>query len=206
MESLFHLDPFSLIQSFGYLGLVAIVFAESGLLIGFFLPGDSLLFTAGILASQGYLDIIALLPLLFIAAVLGDNFGYAFGRKVGPAIFRREDSRFFHKKHLEHAKVFYEKYGPKTLVLARFMPVVRTFVPIIAGVGNMSYPTFLLYNLIGGLLWSVGITLLGYFLGQVVPDIERYIIPVLIVIIATSVLPGALELLKERKRRRSQAQ
>lgn len=201
MEFFTHLDPTILIRSFGYVGLFAIIFAESGFFIGFFLPGDSLLFTAGILASQGSLDIFVLVPLLFIAAVLGDNFGYAFGRKVGVALFTREDSRLFHKDHIERAKIFYEKYGTKTLIIARFTPIVRTFAPILAGVGHMHYRTFLTYNIIGALLWSVGITLLGYFLGQAIPNIERFIIPVLVIIIIVSFFPALIEFWKAKRKR-----
>src|SRR3989338_4694442 len=156
----------SLIKTAGYFGLFGIVFAESGLLLGFFLPGDSLLFTAGFLASQGFLNIWFLIPIVFVGAVLGDNVGYAFGHKVGPMIFSKEESIFFHKDHLERAHAFYEKHGPKTLVLARFMPVIRTFVPILAGVGNMHYPTFMVYNFVGGFLWGIGMPLLGYLLGN----------------------------------------
>jgi len=191
----------SLIKTAGYFGLFGIVFAESGLLLGFFLPGDSLLFTAGFLASQGFLNIWILIPLVFIGAVLGDNVGYAFGHKVGPLIFTKEDSILFHKDHLERAKVFYEKHGPKTLVLARFMPGIRTFVPILAGIGKMNYPTFMTYNLVGGLLWGIGMPLLGYFLGSVIPDIDRYLIPIIMAIIVLSLLPSLYHILKAKEER-----
>ena len=191
----------SLIKTAGYLGLFGIVFAESGLLLGFFLPGDSLLFTAGFLASQGFLNIWILIPLVFIGAVLGDNVGYAFGHKVGPLIFTKEDSILFHKDHLERARIFYEKHGPKTLVLARFMPGIRTFVPILAGVGKMNYPTFMIYNLVGGLLWGIGMPLFGYFLGSVIPDIDRYLIPIVVAIIILSLLPSLYHILKEKEER-----
>src|SRR3989344_640871 len=170
----------SLIKTAGYFGLFGIVFAESGLLLGFFLPGDSLLFTAGFLASQGFLNIWILIPLVFISAVLGDNVGYAFGHKGGPLIFTKEDSILFHKDHLERAKVFYEKHGPKTLVLARFMPGIRTFVPILAGVGKMHYPTFIVYNFVGGVLWGIGMPMLGYLLGNTVPNIDHYLLPIIL--------------------------
>ena len=195
-----HLDPLTLIQSFGYIGLFVIVFAESGLFIGFFLPGDSLLFTAGILASQGYLDIILLIPLLFIAAVLGDTFGYAFGRKVGPAIFHREDSWLFHKRHIESARMFYERHGSKTIVLARFMPIVRTFAPIVAGIGKMRYSTFLLFIEIGAALWAIGLTLLGYYLGKTIPGIDDYILPIILFIVFLSILPGIVQVLRARRK------
>ncbi|OGL67638.1 hypothetical protein A3B21_01450 [Candidatus Uhrbacteria bacterium RIFCSPLOWO2_01_FULL_47_24] len=194
-------DLVALIKTAGYLGLFGIVFAESGLLIGFFLPGDSLLFTAGFLASQGFLNIWALAIGAFICAVAGDSVGYAFGRRVGPAIFKREDSIIFHKDHLERAKDFYAKYGKKTIILARFMPVVRTFAPILAGVGHMHYPAFLTYNIIGGALWAIGLTTLGYFLGSTIPNIDRYLIPIIALIIFTSVLPSIIHILRHKEYR-----
>ena len=199
MDSLIGFDLILLIQTVGYLGLFGIIFAESGLFIGFFLPGDSLLFTAGFLASQGFLNIWILAFLVFVAAILGDNFGYAFGRKVGPAIFSREDSLLFHKDHLERAKVFYEKYGAKTLVLARFLPVVRTFAPILAGVGQMHYRTFFFYNVVGAFLWALGMTWLGYFLGATIPGIDKYLIPIILAIIVLSSLPTLIHIIKNRE-------
>lgn len=198
MESLLHFDLQAFIKAAGYLGLFAIIFAESGLLIGFFLPGDSLLFTAGLLASQGYFNIAFLIILAIAGAILGDQVGYAFGRRVGPKIFNREDSLFFHKKHMERAEAFYQKHGKKTIVLARFMPIVRTFAPIIAGVGNMDYKTFVRYNVIGGLLWGGGVTVLGYFLGQVVPDIDKYLLPIILGIIFLSVLPPTVHYIRSK--------
>jgi len=188
-----------LIKSIGYVGLFGIVFAESGILLGAFLPGDSLLFTAGFLASQGFLDIAVLIPLLFVAAVLGDSVGYTFGHKVGPKIFKREDSLLFHKKHIDRTQAFYEKHGPKTIVLARFLPIVRTFAPILAGVGKMNYPTFLLYNVAGGALWTFSLTTAGYYLGKSIPNIDHYLLPIIAVIIIASVLPSAIHILKERR-------
>ena len=199
MEFLTGFDLISLIKTAGYLGLFGIIFAESGLFVGFFLPGDSLLFTAGFLASQGVLNIWILAPLMFVAAILGDNFGYVFGQKVGPAIFKREDSIFFHKDHLERARVFYEKHGAKTLVLARFLPIVRTFAPILAGVGNMRYSTFLFYNFIGAALWALGLTWLGYFLGSTIPNIDKYLIPIILAIIVLSSLPTLIHIIKNRE-------
>ncbi|MEK7643437.1 MAG: VTT domain-containing protein [Patescibacteria group bacterium] len=184
------LDPETLIRTAGYVGLFFIVFAESGLLIGFFLPGDSLLFTAGFLASQGYLHIGYLIPLTLVAAILGDNVGYAFGYRIGPRLFKREDSLLFHKDHLKRAERFYEKHGPKTIILARFMPIIRTFAPVIAGVGKMKYPTFLFYNVIGGVLWGVGMPVLGYFLGSMIPGIDKYLLPIILAIVVISVLPA----------------
>lgn len=195
-------DLISLIKAVGYLGLFGIVFAESGLLIGFFLPGDSLLFTAGFLASQGLLNIWLLMPLVFIGAVLGDNVGYAFGKKVGPMIFKREDSILFHKDHLERARIFYEKHGPKALVLARFMPGIRTFAPILAGVGEMNYSNFFSYNLIGGFLWGAGMPWFGYWLGSAIPDIDKYLLPIIVLIIFLSILPSLYHIFKEKEERR----
>lgn len=194
-------DLIPLIKTAGYIGLFAIVFAESGLLIGFFLPGDSLLFTAGFLASQGFLEIGWLAPLLFLAAVLGDSVGYAFGKRVGPRIFKKQDSLFFHKDHLEKARDFFVKHGGKTIILARFIPLVRTFAPILAGVGKMDYRQFLAYNLVGGALWAVGLTLLGYYLGRVIPDIDKYLLPIIAGIIIVSVLPAVYHALKEQSSR-----
>lgn len=191
-------DLVNIIKTGGYIGLAAIVFAESGLLIGFFLPGDSLLFTAGFLASQGYLNIWILLPLLFVCAVVGDNVGYAFGHKVGHKIFTKKDSLLFHQDHLLRANLFFEKHGGKAIILARFIPVVRTFAPILAGVGKMHYRTFMLFNLIGGLLWAAGITLLGYFLGSTVPHVDKYLLPIIALIIVVSVAPAAIHLLKDK--------
>lgn len=185
-----------LIKSVGYLGLFGIIFAESGLFLGFFLPGDSLIFTAGVLASQGYLNIWLLIPILFLAAILGDNFGYAFGKKVGPKIFKKEDSLLFNKKNLERADAFYQKHGPRTLILARFMPVIRTFAPILAGVGVMNYRKFFIYNLIGGAIWTVSLPLFGYYLGQTIPNIDKYLLPIILLIIFTSFLPSIIHLIK----------
>src|SRR3989338_3649209 len=197
----FGFDIAALIKTVGLIGLFGIVFAESGLLVGFFLPGDSLLFTAGFLASQGFFDLWPLFIVCFAGAVLGDSFGYAFGYRVGPKIFTREDSIFFHKKHLERAAFFYERYGPATIVLARFMPIIRTFAPILAGVGNMRYRTFLSYNAIGGFLWGIGMPLLGYFLGSIIPTPDRYLIPIFIVIIILSFLPPIVHVLRRKDER-----
>lgn len=195
-------DITALIKTVGYIGILGIVFAESGLFIGFFLPGDSLLFTAGFLASQGYLDIATLCLLSFIGAVAGDSFGYAFGKKVGPKIFTKDDSLFFHKEHIARAQHFYEKHGPKTIIIARFMPIVRTFAPILAGVGSMKYRTFLTYNIVGALLWAVGLSLLGFFLGNSIPNIDRYLLPIIALIILASVLPSVIHVLKTAEDRR----
>jgi len=196
----FNLDLPAFITAIGHLGVFAIIFAESGLFIGFFLPGDSLLFTAGLLASKGYLNLALLVGGSVVSAILGDSVGYAFGRRVGPKIFSREDSILFHKKHIKRTKKFYEKHGAKTIILARFMPIVRTFAPILAGVGEMRYRTFITYNVMGGALWAAGVPMLGYTLGQTIPGIDRYLIPIVLVIIFLSVLPPILEIIRERSK------
>ncbi|MGH9001251.1 MAG: DedA family protein [Acidimicrobiia bacterium] len=200
------LDPEHLLETFGYIGLFAIVFAESGLLIGFFLPGDSLLFTAGLIASGSLavgvdFNIGVVLAGCFVSAVAGDSVGYSFGRRVGPALFRRPNSRIFRQEHVEKARHYFERYGSKTIVLARFVPIVRTFAPILAGVGTMSYRTFVTFNVLGGLLWAVGVTLLGYSLGSAFPWIEDYLLPTIGVVILLSILPIAIEFLKARRNR-----
>ncbi|HSH31404.1 MAG TPA: VTT domain-containing protein [Candidatus Saccharimonadales bacterium] len=199
MAMLFDLP--ALIKAVGYLGLFAIVFAESGLLIGFFLPGDSLLFTAGFLASQGFLNIFILVPLMFTAAVLGDSVGYSFGYRAGPRIFKRRDSLVFSHQNLERSKAFYARYGGKTIMLARFVPVVRTFAPILAGVGQMPYRSFIAYNLAGALIWAVGLTCAGYWLGSVIPNADHYLLPIVAVIILASVLPALVHLLGDAGQR-----
>ncbi|MGP3985068.1 DedA family protein [Streptomyces sp. KR80] len=193
------LDPDFLINTFGPIGILAIVFAESGLLIGFFLPGDSLLFTTGLLVVTDKLDtpLWLICTLIAIAAVLGDQVGYLFGRKVGPALFKRPDSKFFKQENVEKAHEFFEKYGPKSLVLARFVPIVRTFTPIIAGVSRMNYRSFIVFNVVGGVLWGVGVTLLGAALGRV-DFVRTHIESILIGIVLLSVLPIVIEFLRAR--------
>lgn len=190
-----------LIRWGGYSVLVAIVFAETGLLAGFFLPGDSLLVTAGLLAgADGLLHIGWLIPLLSVAAIAGDSTGYAIGYHLGPRIFNREDSRWFHKDHLARTQRFYEKYGAKTIVIARFVPIVRTFAPTVAGAGKMRYRTFVLYNIAGGIGWVAGMTLIGYWLGRSIPDIERYVHWVIAVVIVLSFMPILREWHQARRR------
>lgn len=197
------IDLEQIIQTIGLIGLFAVIFAESGLLIGFFLPGDSLLFTAGFLASQGVFNIHVLALLCFIAAVTGDSVGYTFGKRFGPRIFKRDDSLLFHKDHLVKAQLFYEKHGGKTIILARFMPVIRTFAPIVAGAGNMEYKRFLMFNVVGGLIWGVGLPYAGYFLGKLIPPdmIDKVLLPVIALIIIVSVAPGLYHLLKDKSTR-----
>ena len=199
------LDPQHLISTFGLIGILVIVFAESGLLIGFFLPGDSLLFTTGLLVAGGtYLHqpLWLICLLVSVAAVLGDQFGYLFGRRFGPALFRRPDSRLFKQENLTRARGFFEHYGARSIVLARFVPIVRTFTPIVAGASHMHYRTFLIYNVIGGTLWACGVTTLGYFLGQVA-FVRSNIELILIGIVVVSVVPVAVELLRARRRSRA---
>lgn len=195
------LDPRTLLTSFGYVGLFCIVFAESGLFFGFFLPGDSLLLTAGLFAYQGQLNIWILVPLVFVAAVLGDNVGYWFGRKAGPPLFSREASLLFKPKNLLAAKAFYDKHGGKTVILARFMPFIRTFAPIVAGAVEMHYASFLTYNALGGLLWGAGVTVAGYLLGSLFPPevLDRYFLLIVVIVIILSVLPTAWHLWKENR-------
>jgi membrane-associated protein len=204
----------------GYLMVFGIIFAESGLLVGFFLPGDSLLFTAGFLASPASAVVLNklganttesffLLPLLligcFLAAVIGDSVGYLFGKRVGVRLFQREDSMLFSKKNINRAQAFYEEHGGKAIILARFIPVVRTFAPIVAGIGSMNYRRFLAFNLIGGVLWAVGVTLLGYFLAAIIgpENVDKYLLPIIALIVLVSVAPPIFHILKEKESRES---
>jgi len=193
-------DTVSLLETVGYVGFFSIIFAESGVLIGFFLPGDSLIFTAGFLASQGIFDIAIILILGFLGAVLGDSFGYAFGKKIGPKLFFKEDSFFFHKKYLDSAKLFYAKHGRQTIILARFVPIVRTFAPILAGVGQMKYSSFLLFNLVGGFIWVFLMALLGYYFGTLIPNADQYILPIVLFILIVSTMPTLIHIWKELRR------
>ena len=193
------LNPIVIIKVLGVIGVIAIVFAETGLFFGFFFPGDSLLFTAGIFASQGFLDIRVLLFGCIIAAILGDTVGYWTGKKYGRKLFEKEDSFFFKKKYLHDAEAFYEKHGKTTIIIARFVPIVRTFAPIVAGIGQMRYKIFLSYNIIGGLFWTTGMLLVGYFLGGMIPNPDKYILPIAFVIIIVSFLPIFLKMIRIRK-------
>ncbi len=187
-----------LIRNFGYFLLFGIIFAETGLLIGFLLPGDSLLFVAGLVASQGHLNIGVMIALLSVAAIVGDSVGYFIGRKAGAPLFARENSRFFKRKHLDSARAFYEKHGPKTIVLARFVPIVRTFAPTVAGAAGMPYLQFLTYNIGGGILWISSMCLLGYFLGNI-PAVEKNLDKAVIGIVILSILPMILHAIKEKR-------
>lgn len=197
-----HFDLPELLRTVGYLGIFGIVFAESGMMVGFFMPGDSLLFTAGLLASQGFFDITILILGSFIAAVTGDSVGYYLGQKFGRRLFNKEDSFFFHKDHLKKAERFYEKYGGKTIILARFIPVIRAFAPVAAGIGSMKYSTFITYNLIGGLLWAIGMTLAGFYLGSWIKDIDKYLLPIIGLIIILSIAPAVVEILRDEGQRK----
>ena len=195
-------DLRGLVQWAGYVGLTGIIFAETGLLVGFFLPGDSLLVTAGLLASQpGFgLNVYLLGLILSVAAIVGDSVGYAIGRATGPRIFTRDDSLLFNRKHLLRAHAFYERHGGKTIILARFMPIIRTFAPVVAGVADMEYRSFVAFNVIGGLLWVWSMLFTGYFLGRYVPGIDRHIEAVILVVIFLSILPGIIGWWREKRR------
>ncbi|OGG49264.1 hypothetical protein A2678_00595 [Candidatus Kaiserbacteria bacterium RIFCSPHIGHO2_01_FULL_53_31] len=169
--------------------IALLVFGESGVLIGIFFPGDSLLFAAGLLAAGDFLSFGPLVLLVVVAAILGDSVGYWFGTHVGPALFRREDSRFFKQEYLKRTEQFYQKYGGRALILARFVPIVRTLAPILAGVGSMEYRQFISYNAIGGLLWGSGVVSLGFFLGNVIPNSDRYILPLTLAVVVVSFIP-----------------
>jgi membrane-associated protein len=184
----------------GYVVLVAIVFIETGLLVGFFLPGDSLLITAGLVAATGALNIWWLNVLLVAAAIVGDSVGYAIGWRAGPRLFTRPKSLLFNPRHIERTRAFYARHGAKTIVIARFVPIVRTFAPVVAGVGQMEYRRFLFYNVAGGIGWVTSMTWAGYLLGQTVPNISEHIHVVVIIVILLSLIPIVVELVRERRR------
>lgn len=198
-------DTQAIIASGGILVVAAIVFAESGLLIGFFLPGDTLLFSAGILAAQDVVSLPWLLIAIVAAAIIGDNVGYSIGRRAGPRIFKKDDGILFHKEHLMRAEKFYEDHGGKTVTLARFVPVVRTFAPVVAGAGKMPRRRFMFYNVVGALVWGVGVTMLGYWLGSKIPGLEHYIEYILIGVIVLSLGLSFLHVLREPKARKAMA-
>jgi membrane-associated protein len=200
------LNPDHLISTFGLIGLLAIVFAECGLLIGFFLPGDSLLFTAGLLVADDRIKqpLWLVCVLVCVAAIAGNQVGYLIGRKAGPALFNRPDSRLFKQEYVDKSYAFFDRHGPKAIVLARFVPIVRTFITVIAGVGKMNYRTYTIYSVIGGVLWGAGVTVLGYALGGV-DFVRNHIELILLAIVLVSVLPIVFELLRTRSRRRDPA-
>lgn len=186
-----------LILGGGYVAIGLTIFAESGLLIGFFLPGDTLLFGAGILAAQGTFHLPLLITVIIVAAILGDNVGYSIGRRFGRQLFRRKDGAIFKQEYLQQAEAFYEKHGGKTVILARFVPIVRTFAPVVAGISHMPRSTFVLYNVIGGLLWGVTLPLIGYYIGSKIPGIERFVEPVILIVVVLSVAPAIIHLLRQ---------
>jgi membrane-associated protein len=188
--SLPHFELTELIKTIGYAGIFFMVFAESGLFFGFFFPGDSLLFTAGFLASQNLLDIRILVPLVVVAAIGGDSAGFWMGGKFGNWLMKQKESFFFKKVYIERANEFYNKHGGKALVLARFVPAVRTFVPIVAGMADMEYRKFITFNVVGGFIWGMGMSLAGYYLGTIIPGVDKYLLPIIAAIIFLSVLPG----------------
>lgn len=193
---MFGINIEKLIQQFGILAIGAIVFAESGLLIGFFLPGDTLLLLAGVLASQGELPLLQLLAVIVVAAIVGDNVGYSIGRRTGHRIFKKEEGILFHKENIQRAEDFYNKHGGKTIIMARFIPVVRTFAPMVAGIAKMPRRRFMAYNVVGGLLWGVGVTLLGYFVGSKIPHIDKYLHYVVFAVVVGSIAISLLHLLR----------
>ena len=203
LKQAFHIvtDVQGIIHWGGTLMVCVIIFTETGLFVGFFLPGDSLLVSAGIFAAAGLLNVYYLLVLGSACAVIGDQVGYFIGRKAGQALYSREDSFFFRKKHLERAHEFYEKYGGKTIVLARFVPIVRTFAPAVAGAASMNYRRFVSYNVIGGVLWVCSIVLIGFTLGSAIPNIERHIHLIIVAVVFLSILPAVVEVLRQRVRR-----
>ena len=190
----------ALVQWAGYVGLTLIIFAETGLLVGFFLPGDSLLVTAGLLAADPTfgLNVWLLGGILTVAAIVGDTVGYNVGKATGPRIFTREDSLFFHKDHLLKAQAFYEKHGGKTIIIARFMPIVRTFAPVVAGVGRMEYRSFLMYNVVGGVLWIWSMLLTGWVLARTVPGVAKHVEKIILLVVLLSILPGIIAWIRER--------
>ena len=194
------LDPSHLVKDFGYLGIFSIIFLESGIVFGFFLPGDSLLFTAGLLASQHYLNIIPLVIVAVVAAILGNNVGYWTGKKFGAPLFNNPKSFWFSPDRIKEAHGFFERKGPQSLILARFIPAVRTFVPIVAGIGKMNYRVFFKFNAIGALLWGITMPILGYTLGKSVPNIDKYILPIIALIVFISALPVIISFLKAKKK------
>lgn len=198
-EFLHHFDVTAWVATLGYVGLSAIVLIEMGFFFGFFLPGDSLVFAAGLLASKGVFNIWILIPLFIVTAIVGYTVGYWFGDKLGHWLLKRKDSIWFKKKYIHQAHAFYEKHGGKALVIGRCVPVVRTFVPIVAGMGEMNYRSYFLYNLLGAVVWGGLITLIGYYVGATIPDAGHYILPAIFVIIFLSILPGIIHFIRDRR-------
>jgi membrane-associated protein len=194
-----NLDPVAIATTGSYLGIAVIVFAESGLLVGILFPGDSLLFAAGLLAASGFMEPLPLMATVTLAAILGDSVGYWFGANVGSNLFLRKDSRLFKQEYLKRTQRFYDKYGGRAVILARFVPIIRTMAPILAGVGGMKYSRFLPYNIAGGVAWGVGMTSLGFFFGKLIPGAKDYILPISLVIIVISFFPIFLNLARGKR-------
>jgi len=199
------LDVVHIIESGGLLLIGLIVFAESGLLVGFFLPGDTLLFTAGFFAGQGKLPLIWLIITIVLAAIIGDNVGYEIGKRTGHRIFRKKDGILFRHEYIARAELFYEKHGAKTMILARFIPIIRTFAPLVAGVGKMPRKRFVIYDIIGASFWGTGVTLLGVWLGSKIPNIDKYLLPIILLAMALSFGPSIWHLLKDERFRSGSA-
>ncbi len=196
-HKLYHFEE--LITWGGHFVLIAIIFCETGIMAGFFLPGDSLLVTAGLLAAAGHLNIYLLIAELIAAAILGDTLNYHVGKRIGPKIFSRENSLLFNKNHLIRTRQFYDKYGAKTIVIARFVPIVRTFAPTVAGIAEMKYPVFLAYNVIGAVAWVLSMLLTGYVLGRVIPNVDKHVHKIIFIVIFLSICPAIYEIWKERR-------
>jgi membrane-associated protein len=194
-----HLDPMAMLQTGSYAGLAFLIFAESGLFIGIFLPGDSLLFAAGLVAASGFFILGPLMIVVVLAAIAGDSVGYWFGSEVGDHLFKRADSRFFKQEYVKRTEKFYQRYGGRAVVLARFVPIVRTIAPILAGVSSMKYRVFLAYNMLGGILWGAGMLSIGYFLGSIIPNSEKYVLPLSLIIVVLSFLPIIINLARGKK-------
>lgn len=193
------LDPAAIVKAGGYLGIAIAVFAESGLLFGVVLPGDSLLFAAGLLAASGFLSVLPLIVVIVLAAIAGDSVGYWFGSAVGDSLWKRQDSRLWKREYLERTKHFYDRFGPRAVVLARFIPVIRTVAPMFAGIARMPYRSFFKYNVMGALTWGAGVPLAGFWLGSAFPAVEHYLLPLSLAIIVVSFLPFALKLRRTKK-------
>lgn len=204
LQQLLHFNLAEWVTTVGYIGILLVIFCETGLFIGCFFPGDSLLFTAGMLATRGVFNLYILIPCVIVAAILGYALGYFFGDKLGHWLMERKDGFFFKKKYIQQAHDFYEKHGAQAMILCRLVPIVRTFCPIVAGMGEMKFKRYMLYNVIGAILWVFALTLLGYFIGNLFPNAKHFLLPIVLIIIAISVLPGLFHFLKERKSRKNQ--
>lgn len=198
LDFLHHIDIVKLTRMAGYVGLAVIILCETGLFLGFFLPGDSLLFTAGLLASQGLFNMFILVPLMIAAAIIGYGVAYWFGDKIGHWLLKRPDSLWFKRRYLTQAHEFYERHGGAALIIGRLVPIVRTFLPIVAGMAEMSSQKYWMYNIIGAVIWCAGVTVAGYYLGSVIPNIDRYLLPIIFLIIIISILPAVIHLLRAK--------